>query len=275
MHFGPACPIIYLATERRIEKRNGEEPLHHHKQFSDKSDLYADARPKYADELFEFLFSQCPDFNRAWDCGTGSGQAAVSIAKQFRQVEATDVSPQQIANAADHNRVHYSVQPAEKTNFADNAFSLVTVAQALHWFEFEQFWAEVHRVLKQGGVFAAWAYTWFHVSDDIDHIIQTKLMDEIKDFWAPQNQLVWDGYRDIQFPFVEIPAPEINLAPQWNLNQLLSYLGTWSAIRRCIEANGDEFFTDLAAALGKVWGGSAEKRVISMDFHLMIGRHEG
>jgi SAM-dependent methyltransferase len=246
----------------------------HHTLFSDKSDLYAAARPRYADELFEFLFTQCPDFDQAWDCGTGSGQAAVSIAKRFRHVEATDISPQQIANRSPHNRVHYSVQPAEATNFADNAFSLVTVAQALHWFEFEKFWPEVHRVLKPGGIFAAWAYTWFHVSDEIDQIVKINLMEAIKDFWAPQNQLAWNGYRAVRFPFVKIPPPQIILAPQWNLNQLLAYLGSWSAIRSCIAANGDDFFTDFAAALAKVWGAPAEKHTISMDFHLMVGQHD-
>ncbi|VAW31101.1 SAM-dependent methyltransferases [hydrothermal vent metagenome] len=248
--------------------------LHHHKQFNDKSDLYAAARPTYPDELFEFLFSQCPDFEQAWDCGTGSGQAAVSLAKRFHHVEATDVSPQQIANATAHKRVHYSVQPAETTHFANDAFSLITVAQALHWFEFNKFWPEVHRVLKPGGIFAAWGYSWFHISTEIDAIIATKLMPPIKNFWAAQNQLLWDGYQAIPFPFVTIPTPQIILAQQWNLAQLLAYLGSWSAVRHCIEANGDEFFVELTAALGKAWGSAEEKKVISMDFHLMVGRHE-
>lgn len=248
--------------------------LHHHEQFGDKSDLYAAARPTYPDELFEFLFSLCPDFKRAWDCGTGSGQAAVSIAKRFRHVEATDVNSQQIANGMAHSQVHYSVQPAEKTHFADDAFSLITVAQALHWFEFEKFWPEVHRVLKPRGIFAAWGYSWFQVSDEIDAIIATKLMSPIKDFWAAQNRLLWNGYQAISIPFVKIPAPQIILAQQWNLAQLLAYLGSWSAVRRCIEANGDKFFVELTAALEKVWGSAEEKKIISMDFHLMVGRHE-
>ena len=247
--------------------------LHHREYFSDKSDLYASARPRYPDELFEFLCDQCPDLDRAWDCGTGSGQAAISLAKHFRQVEATDVSSQQIKNAASHRRIHYSVQPAERTNFPDNAFSLVTVAQALHWFTLEKFWQEVQRVLKPGGIFATWTYTWFHVSDEIDQIIKARLLDAIVGFWVPQNRLAWDGYRNVSFPFAEIPSPDIILAPQWNLDQLLSYLGTWSATRRYIEANGDGFFRELEVALGNVWGNHEKKRAISMEFHLKVGHH--
>lgn len=250
-------------------------PLHHHKQFNDKSDLYAAARPSYPDALFAFLFNQCPDFEQAWDCGTGSGQAAVSLASRFRHVEATDISPQQIAHAAPHKRVYYSVQPAEATCFADNAFSLVTVAQALHWFEFESFWPEVHRVLKPGGIFAAWGYSWFHISNEIDAIITAKLMPPIKGFWAAQNQLLWDGYQAVPFPFVKIPTPQIVLAPQWHLAQLMAYLSSWSAVRRCIEANGNEFFTELTEALGQAWGNPQDKKAISMEFHLLLGRYEG
>src|ERR1700729_3906379 len=111
--------------------------------FSVRSDEYAASRPQYPSELFDYIIRVCPGRDRAWDCGTGSGQAAVALAEWFVEVHATDVSAQQIANAAMHDRVHYSVQPAERTGFANGLFSLVTVAQALHWFEFKQFWPEV------------------------------------------------------------------------------------------------------------------------------------
>lgn len=249
-------------------------PLHHHDYFNDKSDLYASARPRYPDELFEFLCSLCPDLDRAWDCATGSGQAALSLAARFRQVEATDVSPEQIRHAPAHEWIHYSVQVAEATDFPDDAFSLVTVAQALHWFDLDRFWPEVQRVLKPGGIFAAWAYTWLHVSDEIDQVIKTKLLDVIKSYWAPQNRLAWAGYRNVSFPFIEIQPPEIKLVLHWNIDQLLSYLGTWSATRRCIEENGDDFFAELAAALGQVWGSPEQQRAVAMIFHLRVGRQE-
>lgn len=66
--------------------------------FSDKADLYASARPVYPDELFEFVASVAPSTEQAWDCGTGNGQAAVSLARHFKAVAATDPSAQQIAN---------------------------------------------------------------------------------------------------------------------------------------------------------------------------------
>ena len=249
-------------------------PLKHQKFFSTNSALYASARPHYPEPLFKFLASLCPDLNRAWDCGTGSGQAAITMAKYFQEIEASDVSPEQISNALMQKRVNYSVQHAEATNFANDSFSLVTVAQALHWFDLQKFWPEVQRVLKPQGVFAAWAYSWFRISEEIDSVIKEKLLDKIEAYWAPQNHLAWNGYQTISFPFTEIKSPPIAFTQEWNLDQLLSYLGTWSATGNYIEAQGDDWFKTLAETLKIVWGNHQATRTITMDFYLRIGRHE-
>lgn len=242
--------------------------------FSKGSTQYAAARPRYPRELFEFIFSHSPDFTRAWDCGTGSGQAAVSLAERFSVVEATDVSPEQISNAPAHERVTYSVQPAEATSFPDACFSLVIVAQALHWFDFTRFWPEVHRVLKPGGLFAAWAYTWPHVNREIDQVISEKLLSVIESYWLPQNRLAWDGYSTISFPFSEQSTPQFAMRLKWNLDQFVAYLGTWSATRCCVEKTGPGFFAELSAALERVWGKRTSEREISMEFYCRAGRHE-
>ena len=241
--------------------------------FSVKSDEYAAWRPHYPRRLFQYLISLCPNVERAWDCGTGSGQAAVALAEWFAEVDATDVSGQQIANAAQHPRVRYSVQPAEGTAFPADRFSLVTVAQALHWFDFGRFWPEVHRVLQSGGIFAAWTYTMPHLSPQLDRIIAAGLVDVIKGYWAPQNQLAWDAYAAVPFPFQELPVPQIDMRLEWNLDQFTAYLGTWSATRRCIEANGPAFFDAFRTELGAAWGEPGKIRSVTMDLFCRVGRH--
>ena len=241
--------------------------------FSEKSDLYALARPTYPQELYNFLESCVDKKNKVWDCATGNGQAAVALSEIFGEVQATDLSEQQIAHAVRKDNIHYSVQSAEHTNFQDNYFDLITVAQAIHWFDYEKFWPEVKRVLKPGGVFAAWGYDWCRIRADIDEVISDYILKVIEPFWATQNQLVWNGYKDIDFPFRKIPAPKIEMNQYWNLTQLLNYMSTWSATRLCIKSIGPEFFEIATDRIKSVWGDIEMVKEVKMDVHIYVGRN--
>jgi SAM-dependent methyltransferase len=244
--------------------------------FSDRSDLYVTARPHYPESLYEFLASCISISSRArvWDCGAGNGQSSISLVEYFAEVYATDASEQQIANAIQKKCVFYSVQPAEETSFVDDYFDFVTVAQALHWFELDRFWIEVTRVLKSGGIFAAWGYDWFSISPEIDRVIQESILDLIAPYWLPQAHLIWDGYRDVGFPFEPISVPPMTMKVLWNLPELLNYMYTWSATRQCVEQQGTEFFDILSKRLVNVWGQTEERKEILMNFHLIAGRNQ-
>lgn len=241
--------------------------------FSERSDLYAAARPQYPKELYEFLASCCASRDRAWDCGTGSGQAAINLAQYFSEVHATDASEQQIANAIQKENVLYSVQPAESTRFPDHYFDLVIVAQALHWFDFDRFWSEVKRLLKRDGIFAAWGYDWFSVSPEIDAVIKERILDVIAPYWSPRVRHLWSGYQDVGFPFEPIQVPPMTMKVLWNLPELLAYLHTWSATKQCIQQQGIDFFEALNEALLDVWDESEAKKEITMNFHVVAGRN--
>ncbi|HEX6397189.1 MAG TPA: class I SAM-dependent methyltransferase, partial [Steroidobacteraceae bacterium] len=119
---------------------------------------YANFRPGYPPKLFAWLARVAPARDAVWDCGCGSGQASVALAEYFERVHATDVAPQQIAAAKPHPHVTYAVAPAERSGLPAASVDLVTVAQALHWFDFDRFYAEVRRVCRPGGLLAVWAY---------------------------------------------------------------------------------------------------------------------
>ncbi len=247
--------------------------MEYHSLFSDKSDLYAKVRPHYPPELFSFLASLCNEQKSAWDVACGSGQAAIDLAMHFAEVHATDVSEQQITNAIPNPRVHYSVQAAEKTDFAEDQFDLVSVAQALHWFDYDLFWPEVKRVLKPNGIFAAWGYAWF-LAEDINDVLQKDFFPAIEPYWAKQNQILWNGYQDVPFPFERVDTPEFEMKMEWDLDQLFSYLQTWSAVRQYLQKDGDEeFLTRSYEALKSMWGDGKEKKSILMDFTLLVGRN--
>src|SRR5690606_31022464 len=108
--------------------------------------------------IFDFLNTLIPGKGAAWDCGTGNGQVASKLAKTFGEVFATDQSQAQIDQAIPASNIRYSVQPAEKTDFNEEQFDLIVVAQAIHWFDFDRFYAEVRRTGKRHAVLCVMGY---------------------------------------------------------------------------------------------------------------------
>jgi SAM-dependent methyltransferase len=246
--------------------------IHPHEQFNDQAQLYAAARPTYPPVLYEWLAKQCMEYDAAWDCATGNGQAAVALADYFQRVEASDVSANQLAAATLHPRVRYTRQEAEATDYPAASFDLVTVAAALHWFNFDCFWPEVRRVLKPGGVFAAWGYSWQSISPEIDAALKQHVLKVTAPYWASQNRLLWNDYRDVPFPFKRLDAPSFELKLDWTLDELFDYIHTWSATRRCMEAQGQDFFLMARQALTQIWGDPHKKRQVRMKLCLIAGR---
>lgn len=245
--------------------------MSHHTLFSDKADLYAKARPSYPKKVFSYLSGLCETTNAAWDCACGNGQAAIDLVEEFDVIYATDVSKEQIENAKQHARIHYGVAESEHSGFDDNSLDLICVAQALHWFDYELFWPEVKRVLKPGGVFTTLGYNLPTISPQIDELIQQQILDVIEPYWAAQNQLIWNHYRQIRFPFKKVDSPTFAMSVSWALDELLTFIHTFSATRRCMDKEGDGFFQRAYLDVAKAWGDASSKRKISFDFVLYVG----
>ena len=246
-----------------------------HLTFGAGSAAYAAARPHYPVGLFAFLAAHCAAHTRVWDCACGTGQAALGLAEHFAQVCATDLSAGQLAAATPHPAIDYAVQSAEAPAFAPASFDAVCVAQALHWFDLDAFWPAVQRVLRPGGVFAAWGYAWFTVTPAVDRAISEVLRPRLAAYWAPQNRLLWDGYRDIAFPFAPLPAPDFAIALTWTADQLWDYVASWSAARRCVEAEGALALAAARKALLTAWGDPHTPRRVTMPLAVRIGRWDG
>jgi hypothetical protein len=244
--------------------------------FAEGSDRYALARPRYPAALFEWVAANPPGRDAAWDCGTGNGQAAVGLAAFFGRVEATDISLEQVRHGFAAPNVAYSAQPAEVTNFEAGTFDAVTVAQALHWFDYSRFWGEVRRVAKPGAFFCAWGYAWFRYSEEVEAELVRPAMRLLEPFWAAQNRILWDGYRDeeIGFPFERVEAPEFVLELEGTVGGVIEYLRTWSAYKR---AQGDPrvagALEELLARAGERLGLQQECRA-SSPLAVVAGRVE-
>ena len=241
--------------------------------FSEVSDRYAAIRPLYPDTLFARFAELAPAREHAWDCATGNGQAALGLARWFKHVDATDASGNQLLHATAHERIRYSIATAEASMLADASVDLVTVAQALHWLDRTGFYAEVKRVLKPDGILAVFGYTWFYISPEIDALVNDHLLQPAAPYWLPNNQLLWDGYRAVEFPFEELTPPRLAIYVYWNLEQVLAYYLTWSAPRAAIRALGDGFLRRGAELLRDAWGDPEDLRPVVMPMVVRIGRH--
>lgn len=241
--------------------------------FSGVAGAYAEFRPRYPDALFDWLADLAPGRALAWDCATGSGQAAIALAPRFDRVVATDASAEQIAAAVPHPRVEYRVAPAEASGLLAGSADLVTVAQALHWFDRPAFYAEAGRVLSRGGALAAWSYGHPYLDDPgPDAVFQEFYSGTVGSFWPPERALVDAGYREIEFPFPEVEAPAFEMETRWPLAGLLGYVGTWSATTRFRAARGFDPVPGLARGLAEKWGDPGEPRRIHWPLAVRAGR---
>jgi len=244
-----------------------------HDHFSEVAKRYADFRPHYPAELFDHLATLVPRTARVWDCACGNGQATLDLGRRLDSVVATDASREQIASATPHPNVEYRVAPAEQSGLPDASIDLVTVAQALHWFDLERFYAEARRVLRPGGLLAAWAYGINKVDGEaVDHLVQDFYANTVGPYWPPERRLVEEGYRTIPFPFPEITLPTFRMETRWTLEQLLGYLSSWSATNRFIKANGRNPLEPLSENLARVWGDVNSPRLIVWPLSFRAGR---
>jgi SAM-dependent methyltransferase len=248
-------------NELRGDARRGDH-------FGSVAHGYAAFRPTYPGELFAWLASQSPSRQLAWDAGCGSGQASVALADHFDRVHATDLNAQQIAAATPNPRVHYAVAPAHESGLPDHSVALVTVAQALHWFDGDAFHAEVRRVLMPGGVIAEWTYGLMFsperprvgaLVNDLDRVVHP--------WWPPERRHIDDHYAMLPFPFGSLEAPWFRMRTEWTRGQLLGYLGTWSAITRCRSLTGEDPLQAFADALDSAWG---DAETITMEWPLTM-----
>jgi ubiquinone/menaquinone biosynthesis C-methylase UbiE len=209
----------------------------------------------------------------AWDCATGNGQAAVALAAYFEHVIATDASAEQLARARPHPRVEYRVAPAETSGLPDGVIDLVTVAQALHWFDLDRFYAEVNRVLVPRGVLAVWSYDDPVVVDDaaVDAALEHFNHVTVGPYWPSGRGLVGKGYLRLAFPFDEIPAPSFVIVRRWTIHELAQYLRSWSARARYVARHGTDPVSPFIDALGPIWGDPATRHEVRWPVTVRLG----
>ncbi|HEX8562894.1 MAG TPA: class I SAM-dependent methyltransferase [Flavobacterium sp.] len=238
--------------------------------FSKQAAQYAKYRPSYPQEMIEYIISFCANRETALDVATGNGQVAVMLSSHFDKVFATDISEKQLASAARVPNLTYLKEPAEQTSFEDNAFDLVLVAQAVHWFDFDKFYEEVRRILKPDGIFAIVGYVLFKSNPDSDKIVHRLYDDIVGPYWHPERKYLDENYKTIPFPFEEIPVREFGNELEWSYEQVMGYLDTWSATQNYKNKNNENPLDLIREELRESWERNNKK--VTFPLLLRIGK---
>ena len=239
--------------------------------FSSVAGAYATYRPTYPRALFDWLANAAPARDVAWDCGAGSGQATRELAQRFARVVATDASRAQLGSGVGGRGIATWAAAAERCGIRTARVDLIAVAQALHWFDLTAFYPEARRVLRPGGVLAAWTYADPRLDGTVGTVLDG-FAAEMRSWWQPQRALVDSGYRTIPFPFDEFPAPAFAMTADWPLEAVVGYVGTWSAVGAYRAGRRADPLPSLRGALAKVWGDPAAPRRVVWTLALRAGR---
>lgn len=239
--------------------------------FSDAATRYAAYRPTYDPAMIAWIAEYAPGHSLAWDCGTGNGQAAVLLANHFDRVIATDPSEKQIASATQRERVTYALADEVAPFIADGSTDLVTVAQAIHWFNLDRFYAEVNRVLRPQGVIAVWSYGKPAVDPVIDVVINWFHDERVGPMWPSERHQVVGGYESLPFPFPELPNRSDPIAIRMPRVSFEGYVSTWSAVRQARLNEGTDPMPEFLERLKTVWPDD-EERIVKWPVSMRIGR---
>ncbi|MCJ7557606.1 MAG: methyltransferase domain-containing protein [Gammaproteobacteria bacterium] len=239
--------------------------------FSGVARDYQSFRPHYSPELFQLLAELAPTRERAWDCGAGSGQAARGLLDYFDQVIASDASYKQIRSCR-NSGLDCLCCLAEAVPLADHCVDLVTVAQALHWFKLDRFYPEVRRILKPGGVIAAWTYQLLSISPEMDPLLRRLHSQTLGTDWPPERAMVEQGYANLDFPFTELSLAAPTMWANWDLRTVMGYLSTWSAVSRYRARVGQDPLPALERALSERWPSDVQKLPVTWQLAMRVGR---
>jgi SAM-dependent methyltransferase len=241
--------------------------------FSIQADIYSRYRPQYPDSLYSYLSSLTPEHELAWDCGTGNGQAAQGLSAYYTTVRATDPSAEQIRHAISRNNIFYIVEKAENSSLPDHSADLITIANALHWFDFDSFYAQAKRVLKKDGIIAAWGCGLPLITPEADEIIKEFHDHILGNYWLPENHLVEKKYETIPFPFESISTPDFTAVKFMNLEDLIGFINTWSAVQRFIKENHYNPTARLKVNLLKTWGDPLQEKQVRWELIMKVGKN--
>ena len=240
--------------------------------FGQDPDAYFAFRPQYPDALFLWLRSLAPSDALAWDCGTGSGQAALGLAKHFKRVLATDIDPRQLDRAPAQPNIDYRLAAAEADLGLRADVDLIACACSLHWFDLARFYENAKRALKPRGVLVAWTYDWPYTHSKPVDAVLARLKDEIlRPYWDEASTYYFGRYENLPFPFAPIAGPQFFVPIADSKEEFGRFLGTWSALKKFQAREKADPISLIATELDAAWRTQPPALPLRVPLHIRAG----
>lgn len=178
------------------------------------------------------------------DVGCGPGQSTERFSPYFKAVLGTDISETQVDIAratCTASNVTFQVSKAESLPVEDGSVALVSTVNALHWFHWDAFFAEVRRVLADGGVFCPSLYRLRAVAEPgLEDCLEEFRTEEFKGYMTPQHDFWTYGYDYTEVPFNNAEKRDFVVKEKTTLSAVMSLVETWSFVIRKKEREPEE-----------------------------------
>jgi SAM-dependent methyltransferase len=128
---------------------------------------YDKLRPRPPDDLFSLLLSLAPSHppGLVVDLGSGTGISTAPWSGRARHALGLEINPDMIHATVPMPGVASLRASALRTPLPDACADIVTCAQSFHWLDAGPATAEIARILRPSGVFAAYDYDWPPLAD--------------------------------------------------------------------------------------------------------------
>jgi SAM-dependent methyltransferase len=209
------------------------------------------------------------------DLGAGTGIVTTHLAQWFRRVIAVEPDAKMAAKIAEQlPLVTIRVKTAEECQQAAGSIDLITIANALHWMDAEQTFANVRKWLKPEGVLAVFDRPLPKVNEEIDTIVRSERHGPWKSHRDPRLQ------RDLHWQEEVRGAPGFQVIEEARIPHIVpmrpsEYTGFWrsssygSAYARTL-AEPEKYWRELESR----FAAAAKDDIIFVDFSptLVIAR---
>lgn len=237
--------------------------------FGKAAELYHRYRPGISLNSAKMIAAITPGHDLALDVATGTGQVAARLLPHFSHVIGIDHDPRLIAEALRHSTVDYRVGNALQLRVDSGSVDLLTVGNALHWFDQAAFWKEVERVLKPGGVLAVLQHKrTFTGSKEFDELVEKDLGEILRPYGDPRMCAGRKNFEMTRLPFPSGPAVRDFVAFTWALTDFKDYLGTMSQNILYREVHGEPPTKSLDDRLSEAWGEEVPTRRVVFPYLL-------